>query len=187
MSTTNIKPSRGKLLIAEPVLDSVYFKKSVILITDYNDEGSVGFVLNKKIDAFLKDVITDIKSDKFQLFVGGPVAKDSLFFIHNKGELIKNSTSIGNNLYWGGDFDSIKKFINSGKLTEDDIKFFVGYSGWDANQLERELEEETWIISDFEKAQALSYRSEDMWRDALKKLGGDFSLLINYPDDPTLN
>lgn len=187
MSTKKNIPNKGNLLIAEPLLDSVYFKKSVILLTDYSDEGSVGFVLNKKIDAFLKDVVEDIHSDKFQLFVGGPVSKDNLFFIHNKGEIIKNSTPIGNNLYWGGDFSVIKKLINSGKITEEDIKFFVGYSGWDANQLTKEIEEDTWIISDFEKVPVLSYSPEDMWRNTLKKVGGKFSLLINYPDDPTLN
>lgn len=106
---TDLKPNKGKLLIAEPALTGgdVSFNRSVVLLAEHNDEGgSVGFILNKPLEYYINDLISEI-SLPFQVYNGGPVEQDNLYFIHRVPELIENSIEISDGIYWGGDFEKI--------------------------------------------------------------------------------
>jgi len=129
------KPKKGNLLVAEPSLTGdVSFNRSVVLIAEHNDEGSVGFILNKPLDYTICDLVSDI-SIPFQVFNGGPVEQDNLYFIHKVPDLIENSVEISDGIFWGGNFDKTIELINNGTITEQDIRFFLGYSGWGTSQL----------------------------------------------------
>ncbi|MGB5554576.1 MAG: YqgE/AlgH family protein, partial [Flavobacteriaceae bacterium] len=89
-----IKPNKGKLLIAEPTLTGdVSFNRSAVLLAEHNEEGSVGFILNKPLDYNINDLVTEIKLP-FRVYNGGPVEQDNLYFIHNVPHLINNSVEI---------------------------------------------------------------------------------------------
>ena len=131
----NIKPSRGFLLIAEPsIIGDLSFNRSCILLAEHNHEGSIGFILNKPLRYDLNDLVPEV-SPEIPVFNGGPVEQDNLYFIHNAPELIDNSVYIDFGIYWGGDFTQIIELLNSGRLSNDQIQFFLGYSGWGPNQL----------------------------------------------------
>ena len=181
------EPSRGKLLVSEPFIPDPYFKRSVVLLTEYNKEGSVGFILNKITGHKLQKVIGGFPQFNGALYFGGPVNKDQLFYIHTAGKTIEGSIQIKKGLYWGGDFDTVKDMIKTKKINETEIRFFIGYSGWEAEQLEREIKEKTWMVSDTTVLNVMKADTGKMWSDTLKTLGADYAAMANFPEDPILN
>lgn len=184
----NTKPKKGKLLIAEPALTGdVSFNRSVVLLAEHNDEGSVGFILNKPLDYTICDLVTDINIP-FQVFNGGPVEQDNLYFIHKVPELIEHSIEISNGIYWGGDFRKTINLINQKVISKDDIRFFLGYSGWSSSQLSQELSSNSWIVAKNEhKSSIIKICSNALWKEKIAKLGGDYLLWSNAPENPSLN
>lgn len=182
------KLEKGHLLIAEPsIIGDLSFNRSVILLADHTSEGSVGFILNKPLKYTLKDLIPDIDSN-FKIYNGGPVEQDNLYFIHNVPELIPNSIEISKGIFWGGDFEFTKELINTGVIKKKNIRFFLGYTGWDSEQLENELQANSWIlIKNSYENKILSKASVDFWKEKILELGGDYLIWSNAPENPLLN
>ena len=181
-------PKKGNLLIAEPsILGDVSFNRSVILLAEHNHEGSIGFILNKPLNYTINDLLPEVEAS-FKIYNGGPVEQDNLYFIHNIPEIIPNSVEISNGIYWGGDFETTKYHINTGEINKNNIRFFLGYSGWGVQQLEMELQENAWIISEnsLEK-KLLSKSSVQFWKEKIIEQGGEYILFSNAPEDPMLN
>jgi putative transcriptional regulator len=183
----SILPKKGHLLIAEPILGDIFFNRSVILLAEYNKEGAVGFILNKPLKLKLSDLIPEIKIS-FKIFNGGPVEQDNIYFIHNVPELIFGSIEIADGIFWGGDFKIAIRLINDKIISKKNIRFFLGYSGWDKNQLDRELKENLWIINPNDlKSNVLSKSTQYFWKEKIMEQGGDYILYSNAPEDPNLN
>lgn len=182
-----LKPEKGRLLISEPFLPDPNFERTVVLLCEHNEEGSFGFVLNKPSALKLNEVIEDIGDHENPVFVGGPVQQDTLHFIHRNVQ-IENAVELADQIYWGGDFESILTMFDTRQISPNDIRFFLGYSGWGPGQLESELEQESWIVCDFVSNQLLfDTEPGTLWRKALDNMGGRFSVYSNYPVDPRLN
>lgn len=182
------KLHKGQLLIAEPsIIGDLSFNRSVILLADHNEEGSVGFILNKPLEYSISDLLPEIEAS-FKIYNGGPVEQDNLYFIHTIPELITDSIEISNGIFWGGDFELTKSLINNGKINKEDIRFFLGYTGWGANQLEKELQLNSWIISSNKyKSSILSKSSKQFWKEKIIELGGEYIIWSNAPENPILN
>lgn len=182
-----IKPEKGKLLISEPFLPDPNFERTIILLCENNEEGSFGFVLNKPSLANVSDVMDDIKNFNTPALVGGPVQQDTLHYLHRR-EGIDDAVEILDGVYWGGSFERILFLLETRQLAHEDIKFFLGYSGWSGGQLEEELGQDSWIVSD-QASEELIFDTEPdaMWKKTLKIMGGRFSVYSNYPKDPRLN
>ena len=182
-----IKPARGRVLIAEPFLQGPYFNRSIIILTEHNKDGSVGFVLNKSSELYPDEVIEDLFNFKGELFIGGPVSSNTLHYIHTLGEVIPGSIRVSKNLYWGGDFDYVKNLINEGKVDESAIKFFAGYSGWEPGQLEREIAENSWIVTNLEIDMIMSNNIDNFWKKSMEKMGDVYRTWSNFPNNPSFN
>ena len=184
----DLKPKKGKLLIAEPTLTGdVSFNRSVVLLAEHGEHGSVGFILNKPLDYTVSDLVTEIEIP-FQVFNGGPVEQDNLYFIHKVPHLIANSIEISDGIYWGGDFENLINLINKGVISEEDIRFFLGYSGWSSLQLELELTSKSWIVVANDYQSEIIHKSSDaFWKEKMMELGGDYLLWSNSPENPSLN
>ena len=187
IKSNNVSPKKGRILIAEPFLPGNYFSRSVIFLVAYSDKGTVGFILNKKIDFDIQDVFPDFPDFNAQVFLGGPVSTDSIYFIHKLGKKLPGSINILGDLYWGGDFDILKSKILEGEIDPSEIHFFLGYSGWDAGQLEDELKEDSWLVTDVEESAVMQECDEDSWTDFVKKAGARYSIWEHFPENPTLN
>ncbi|TDQ31218.1 YqgE/AlgH family protein [Zeaxanthinibacter enoshimensis] len=183
-----LKPNKGNLLIAEPALTGdVSFNRSVVLLAEHNDQGSVGFILNKPLDYDISDLIAEIHVP-FQVFNGGPVEQDNLYFIHKVPHLIENSVEISDGIYWGGNFDTTVELINNKTITSKDIRFFLGYSGWASLQLDQELLSKSWIVLPNQyEASIIEKSTNAFWREKMMELGGDYVLWSNAPENPSLN
>ena len=144
---TTTKPKKGDLLIAEPsIIGDVSFNRSIVLLTDHNKEGSIGFILNKPLNYTIKDLIPELDAS-FRVYNGGPVEQDNLYFIHKRPDLIPDRIEISLGIFWGGDFNVVANLIAEKKIDQKDIKFFLGYSGWEINQLEDELKSNAWVVT----------------------------------------
>ena len=187
IKTNNIEPGRGKILISEPFLLDYYFKRSVILLAEHNEEGSFGVIMNKPLDVKFNEVIKDFPEFNCQIYLGGPVENDSLFFIHTLGDKIESSMEIIDGIYWGGEMEAIKEMIVTKTLNPEHIRFYIGYSGWSPEQLDGELIKNSWVVSRVKKDYLLNTKPDLLWKSALEKLGGDYTLWPTFPDDPMNN
>jgi putative transcriptional regulator len=184
---TTLKPTKGKLLIAEPsILSDSSFNRSVVYLTEHNDKGSVGFIMNKPSPYTIGDLIPEIESD-LKVYFGGPVSEDNLYFVHKVPELIPDSLEIGNGIYWGGDFETIQRLLKEETLSNNEIRFFLGYSGWSEQQLEEELSTTSWLIIENKFKNLFRISHLTFWKNELMKLGGIYKLWANAPKDPSLN
>ena len=183
-----IQPKKGKLLIAEPALTGdVSFNRSVVLLAEHNQEGSVGFILNKPLNYSMSDLVDEIQVP-FPVYNGGPVEQDNLYFIHKVPDLISDSVEISDGIYWGGDFDTTVALINERKISQNDIRFFLGYSGWASLQLNQELDSKSWIVvTNKYESDIIQKSTQACWREKMMELGGDYLLWSNAPENPSLN
>lgn len=184
-----LTPTKGHLLVSEPsVLGDASFNRSVILLADHNEEGSVGFILNKPLNLTLSDLVEDIAHCDLPIYNGGPVEQDNLYFIHTVPDLIEDSQEISSGIYWGGDFERAVDLILNKKICSDSIKFFLGYSGWESRQLETELNDRTWVVlENNEEDKLLQYNHPALWRDKIMEIGGSYIVWSNAPENPQYN
>ena len=182
-----LNPKKGRILIAEPFMEDPYFKRSVVLLTEYNVDGAFGFMLNKPLDITVNDIMINFPKFNAPVFMGGPVQPDNLFYIHSQGEIIEGSQHIIDNLYWAGNFEQLKQLITDQKIFPNEIKFFIGYSGWDYTQLKNEIEDDSWIIATSDSKSLIESNQNGLWQSTLKKMGSEYAVLSNFPEDPSLN
>ena len=183
-----VEPERGDLLISEPYLPDPNFERTVILMCEHDDNGSFGFVLNKKANVKLPDVIDDVGDYYAELFIGGPVQQDTLHFVHRNENLSEKSSELIDKVFWGGNFDELLALINTKAIYQQDIRFFMGYSGWSSGQLMEEMKAGSWIVMKNVNAEMIfDWDNQELWKECLKSMGGKFRLMSNYPKDPRLN
>jgi putative transcriptional regulator len=185
---STIQAATGHLLISEPFMMDPNFKRSVIILTEYSEQGCVGLVLNHQSDYLLGDILPDLSYSEMPVYIGGPVGNDTLHFIHQCPDKIPHGLEIAEGVYWGGDFETVKKLINTYQLSQDEIKFFTGYSGWTAGQLESELRDNAWIVTDkFRPETIFGQDDNNLWRQVVIGLGQRYAHIANFPENPSLN
>ena len=182
-----IELTKGKLLVSEPsILNDKAFTRSVVYLTEITDDGCVGFIINKITNYVLNDLLPDINCD-FTIYNGGPVERESLYFIHNIPNLIPNSMEVSKNIYWGGDFNVVTNLLNDKKIQPTEIRFFLGYSGWSNEQLKGEIKETSWVVVENKFDNIFTLNHKKIWKEQLMELGGNYQIWANAPKNPTLN
>lgn len=185
---STIEPASGKLLISEPFLNDPNFKRSVVLMVEHGDEGTVGFILNQPSQLLLKDLVPDLWQADFPVYIGGPVEVDTIHFIHRCYDKLNSGEEIASGIYWGGNFETLKILVNSNSIAPEEVKFFLGYSGWGSAQLKSEIAANNWIVSDkYLQSAVFSSNEEALWREVLINLGPKYAHVSNFPSDPSLN
>ena len=185
---SKVKPAAGKILISEPFLSDPNFKRSVVLIAEHSEEGTVGFILNQPSQFLLKDLVPDLWQSDFSVFIGGPVENDTIHFIHCCYDKLNSGEEIAKGIYWGGNFETLKILVNNNSISANEVKFFIGYSGWGEQQLDEEIKDNTWIVSDkFHQDMVFSPNEEELWRDVIINLGPKYAHVSNFPSNLNLN
>ncbi|MFZ4784334.1 MAG: YqgE/AlgH family protein [Flavobacteriales bacterium] len=183
----NIKPERGQVLLSEPFLNDPYFKRTVILLCEHNEEGSFGFVLNNYIDVELEQIMENMPNFGGKISIGGPVRNSNLYYIHTLGDQIEDSLEILPGVFMGGNFETLRKKLFSGKVDKNQVRFFVGYSGWSPDQLQAEIKANSWFVTDVDRETVMDTDIEDLWKVIMKKLGKKGEMISKMPEDPNLN
>lgn len=191
LNDSQLTPMRGSLLVAKPTVDGDdFFCRAVILLMGHDSDGSMGLVLNNDTTLTLDKVLqgelenVELVSDT-PVYLGGPVQPDMLFFVHTLGnDVIPDSEEIVSGLYFGGNFEALKRYVDGGGEIEGKIKFIMGYSGWSAGQLQDEIGHGTWAVLDNHDIDTLMTGSfMDTWRWAVKQFGSRYRLWLNCPID----
>ena len=177
----------GVLLIADPFLKDPNFLRTVVFLCEHKPEGSFGFVLNRLYENTLDELFPELGEIPFPVFYGGPVQKDSIHFIHRRPDLIPDGVEVIDGVYWGGDFPRVLELLKLGEISEDNIRFFIGYSGWSEGQLEGEIKEKTWLTVEAIARILFTPEPDNTWKESLRHLGGEYEMMIHYPIDPQLN
>ena len=182
------KPKSGSLIVSEPFMSDPNFKRSVVLLTEFEEAGAVGFILNQRSNLLLNDLIPDLKTADFPVYFGGPVAPDTIHFVHTRYDKIDSGHMIRKGVYWGGNFETIKVLLNNNLLSPKDIKFFVGYPGWGAGQLDEEIDQNSWLVTDKYNYEVIFVEDEEnLWREVVIGLGPKYAHIANFPENPQWN
>jgi len=184
----NQNVAKGKVLISDPFLWDSNFERSVVYLVEHNEEGSLGLVLNYPLEEALNSKLkaeVGIGSDFYQ---GGPVELNTLHFLH-QNDTIEDAQKIQEGVYWGGNLNQAIETLDLLPHLKNEYKFFLGYSGWAAGQLQEELQENTWIVSDIHQDFIFgkTLESQTFWSEMMKKQGADWRLLSNAPKNYFLN
>jgi len=179
---------QGQLLIAAPSLRDSNFFKSVILLVQHNEQGSLGVILNQPIEMTIEEAWPQISQSPCNvegtLYQGGP-CPGPLMVLHTDAP--QSQMEVVNGVYFNTDKDTIEQLVQN---ATGPLKFFVNYAGWSAGQLEDEIACGGWILTSASTSQIFS-KSEDLWTDVLRiasrraRLSGIDPKLI--PDDPSVN
>lgn len=183
----SIELKQGVVLVSEPFSNDTYFRRSVVLLTEHNDEGTIGFILNKPVEARISEFIDNFPETDAKIFLGGPVSTNTIQFLHTLGDQIPNSSHVFGNVYWGGNFDALKSMISVNLINPENVVFFVGYSGWSPNQLINEIKHNYWTVTSLTPEEIMIDDKEDLWKTSLEKLGGKFKIWGNSPENPEFN
>lgn len=154
----------GTILISSDSLEDPNFKNVVIFITEHNHKGSTGFVINKLFSRRFNELEEFKNAVAFPMYEGGPVDKEHLFVLHQRPDLIEKSIPITGAIYRGGNFNQVVQNINTLTLTGNDIKLFIGYCGWDENELEAEIKEGSWLVAEADENIVFSSYPEQLWQ-----------------------
>ena len=174
-------PAAGMLLIADPFLKDPNFMRTVVFLTEHHEDGTIGFVLNRKYENTLDELLPEVEGFKLPVYYGGPVQMNTIHFLHRYPDQIQGGVEVIKGVYWGGDFDAVVSLINSGKADPEKIRFYIGYSGWSPGQLQTEMTEKTWLTADAIRKLIFHPNAEEIWKDSLKHLGGEYEMMINFP------
>lgn len=182
-----IDPGPGILLIADPFLKDPNFLRTVVFLCDHNEEGSIGFVLNRQYENTIDELIPELEGFVIPVYYGGPVQGDTIHFLHQYPDKIPGGQEVVKGIYWGGEFDTVVDMIKRNEVDENKIRFFIGYSGWGEEQLMGEMNEKTWLTVQANKSLVFHKDYNEIWKEAILHLGGDYKMMINFPLDPQYN
>ncbi|TNE53247.1 MAG: YqgE/AlgH family protein [Bacteroidetes bacterium] len=183
-----LAPKKGRILISDPFSEDMYFGRSVVYLCEHSEKGSFGFVLNNYADVELKSLNQDFPDMKSVISIGGPVEKDSMYFIHTLENKLEDDLVIDQGIYVGGDFQKLYEIIQPEHLAKHQIRFFLGYSGWEAGQLEEEIKNNAWVVAEVDSAEeVMNVDIEDPWKYFLQKLGKKYEIISEFPVDPREN
>ncbi len=180
MNLKNVR--KGAVLLAEPFSLDANFKRSAVVLTEHQEEGSVGFIMNRKLDVHIEDLLSEFPEFTSEVYFGGPVATDSIHYLHNVGDLLDDSVKISDGVYWGGDFEKLKFLISNKLVLPRNIRFYVGYSGWSSGQLIDELDYGSWVIADMHANYLFKSRPDRLWELIMSHKGDPYSVIAKMPD-----
>ena len=182
-----VKIKNGQVLLAEPFMMDPNFRRSVVLVCDNHEEGTMGFILNKPLNMNVEELIADFPEFESEVYFGGPVATDTVHYVHNVGTLLEESVELGRGVYWGGDFDKLKFLIQSKLILPGNIRFFVGYSGWSPGQMTEELDFGSWVVADMHANYLFKTKSKRLWKQVMSNKGNNFEVIAEMPDSLSWN
>lgn len=177
---------KGKILISTPDISGDIFSRSVVLIVDHNEQGAFGLILNKK-NQKMSHKLKDIFGFDVDVYDGGPVENDKIFFICKGQKITDNYSELNSEFYLTEDIESVVAAIIQQNISVFDVKVFSGYSGWAAQQLESEIHRKMWTVVDVFNLDYTSPNDQGLWKNIMQNLGGEFLLWANAPEDVSMN
>lgn len=185
-SDVDLQP--GTLLISAPMMQDPNFRRTVVLLCEHQaEEGTFGLTLNRPLDVQLGEVLDEFVAYDPPLYLGGPVQRDTLHYLHTRPDEIPGGLSLPGNVSWGGNFEIVQQIAKQGTASSENLRFFLGYAGWGPGQLKAELDEDAWLLAPGAADLIFDTDPDQLWRTVLRRMGGEYAVLANFPDDPRMN
>ncbi len=174
-------PEKGDILLAEPFLRDPNFKRAVIYVCEVNLDGAYGVIMNQPLPVPISELLDDFPIPEIMANYGGPVSDNQLFYIHNI-EQLNDAEQIDEHHYFGGSFDELKTLLQLGKINTENIRFFIGYTGWNYDQLMDEINEKSWVVyKQPVQHTILNTSPTDLWRKLMLELGEPYTKMVDFP------
>lgn len=181
----------GRILLSVPQMLDPNFMHTVVFVCDHNDEGALGMVVNQAAPYSLEELVPDhenLAGIKFPVHLGGPVAHDTMQFLHRVPDAIPDGRPIAQGICLGGDVAALARHLRYGGEAHMEVRLFMGYSGWAAGQLEAELLTGSWVVADMNQDVVFgSPDQEQTWRKVMRGLGQEGRRLSQLPPDVSWN
>lgn len=186
--SNKIPPRKGRVLLSDPFMGDEYFERSVVYLCEHSEEGSFGFVLNNFIEIQLSQLNERFPEIIGKISLGGPIEKETMYFVHSMKDELNESISIDNGVYIGGDFEQLYEILTEQHLQDNKVRFFLGYSGWDAGQLAAEIKENAWVVCNVDSLdEIMNVNQPDLWKYFMNKMGDKYKIISQFPIDPSEN
>lgn len=177
----------GRILVADPFLKDPNFMRTVVFLCEYEEAGGTfGFVINRPYNQPIGNLVSDLDGCELPVYFGGPVQMDTIHFLHQRPDLV-GGTEVTDGIFWGGDFELLVQAIHNNNIEEQQLRFFLGYSGWSPGQLQGEIDEKSWLLTGGNRRLVFHPDYQKIWQDSLLQMGGQYEQLVHYPIDPQLN
>ena len=185
-----MKSLQGQLLLDGGKLAGSEFHHAVVLICRHDLEGAFGLVLNRPSEQTVAESLTATLPETAQelpLFLGGPVQPQALScLIHEPAVGALTTTHVLPGLRLAHQLDELLEF--EGKFVPfKQIKFFAGYAGWSAGQLDKEMQDAAWLTHPASIELVFHSQPAELWRLILRGKGPQYRLLAEAPDDVSHN
>jgi putative transcriptional regulator len=177
---------RAQLLVASPQLADPNFARTVVLITEHNDEGAMGIVLNRPATTTVTEAAPELERLVLpgdDVFVGGPVQPSSVIVLAEWDTPGEVAVPVFDGIGFVGAESDPEELAR----TVDRARVFAGFAGWGPGQLETELERDDWILEPALPGDVFTEAPEDLWSEVLDRKGGEYALVARMPLDPSLN
>lgn len=186
----NQKYGKGFFLIANPVLPDPNFSRTVVLLCNHDEQGSFGLVINRSAEVRVADAFSNYKRlQTFQnkIYIGGPVSQTQVFYLCKSEEPLPGMEVICDNLHLGMDWDALEDVLNVIKDPRQNIRFYLGYSGWGSGQLANEMSQRSWLTCEAKNIFVFGDSEECVWTNVVRSLGKEYTYLLRAPLNPQWN
>ncbi|WP_116124386.1 YqgE/AlgH family protein [Lewinella sp. IMCC34183] len=179
--------TNGTILLAEPFMLDQNFKRSTVLLVEHNAEGSLGFIMNRRVSMRVDELVKDFPEFDAPVYFGGPVGTDTVHYLHRKGDLLEGSDEVTRGIYWGGNYQQLRALIDQKVITPGDIRFFVGYSGWSEQQLQEELNSGSWVTARMDPNYLFNSDPDALWAQVMENKGNTFGVIATMSEGANFN
>ncbi|ANT65300.1 MULTISPECIES: YqgE/AlgH family protein [Prosthecochloris] len=177
----------GMLVMASAVMLEQNFRRTVLLMCEHNEDGSVGFILNRPMEVTVGEAVAEFEGIDAPLHMGGPVQVDTVHYLHRRGDVLEDAMEVSPGIFWGGDRQHLNSLLSAGVVQPEEVRFFLGYAGWSPGQLEEEFSEGAWYTTEAARDIVFSDEYERMWSRVVRSKGGDYCFAANSPELPGMN
>ena len=187
---TNKKYGKGSLLVANPVLPDPNFSRTVVLLCNHDEQGSFGLVINRTAKLNASEMFSHIdilKAYNEKVYIGGPVSQSTVFFLCRSSRKVEEVDEICAGVYLGSNLETLETVYPAIENPEQNIRFYLGYSGWSGGQLAGEMEQKSWLIQNAEERFVFLDQEKLVWPEVVNSLGEKYQYLIKAPVNPQWN
>lgn len=181
---------KGSFLIANPVLPDPNFSRTVVLLCNHNDEGSFGLVVNRNSGMKSTEVFADSKlleGYEADVFIGGPVSPSQVFYLVRSSRALPEMEEVCPGVHMGMSWEALDEILPDLGNPNEDLRFYMGYSGWGSRQLADEMNQRSWLTCDASGPFVFTNAIDNIWPGAVRSLGQQYEYLLQAPVDPRNN